>query len=113
LWEQSGHDGEKYRALMLQHGLLIPLKPGEKPDPLPCGWPARRVADGLLLKVSKRTLGLIIAYPDQRDGQIAFNALHDIAPDVAEKIRGTDADPFHDDERLDAFWTAVEAADRP
>lgn len=39
LWQAAGGDGERYRALMLEHGYLIPLKPGEKREPLPCGWP--------------------------------------------------------------------------
>lgn len=44
LWKQAGggtpeFSRERYRELMLEHGLLIPLKPGEKPEPLPCGWP--------------------------------------------------------------------------
>jgi hypothetical protein len=42
LWEQAGGDGDEYRRLMIEHGLLIPLKPGEKAEPLPCGWPRRR-----------------------------------------------------------------------
>ena len=36
-----------------------------------------------------------LVHPNQRYGQIAFNALEDIAPDVADEIRGTDAAPFY------------------
>lgn len=31
----------------------------------------------------------------QRPGQALFNALRELRPDIAESIRGTDADPFH------------------
>lgn len=57
LWIQAGggtaeFTPERYRELMIQHGLLVPLKPGEKAEPVPCGWPAGRTgnqdpADGL------------------------------------------------------------------
>jgi hypothetical protein len=30
-----------YRHLLRQHGHLVPVKPGEKPEPLPCAWPKR------------------------------------------------------------------------
>lgn len=47
LWLQAGGDTpqfsrERYQELMIEHGLLIPLQPGEKAEPLPCGWPHRR-----------------------------------------------------------------------
>lgn len=47
LWKQAGggtdrFDRDEYRRLMVEHGLLIPLAPGEKAEPLPCGWPHRR-----------------------------------------------------------------------
>lgn len=38
---------------------------------------------------------------DQRCGQIAFNLLSDVRPDLSEQIRGTDRDPFHSDEAVD------------
>jgi len=41
LWAQAGGDRARYRALMLEHGWLVPLKPDEKREPLPCGWPER------------------------------------------------------------------------
>lgn len=31
----------------------------------------------------------------ERPGQALFNALCEVRPDIAERIRGTDADPFH------------------
>lgn len=47
LWKQAGgqtdaFDKAKYRHLLIAHGLLVPLAPGEKAQPLPCGWLANR-----------------------------------------------------------------------
>jgi hypothetical protein len=53
LWRQTDGDRERYRELLIEHGHLIPLQPGEQPEPLPCGWPhrtdpqIRAVLDGL------------------------------------------------------------------
>ncbi len=44
LWVQSAGDRAEYRRLLREHGLLIPLKPGEAAESLPCGWPHRRKA---------------------------------------------------------------------
>ena len=46
-------------------------------------------------------------YPKQRQGQVAFNILADIRPDISTKIQGTERDPFYDDERLLAFYDFV------
>lgn len=46
--------------------------------------------------------------PDLRNGQRAFNVLHAMRPDLSEQIRATDLDPFHDDDRLEAFYAWVE-----
>ncbi len=44
-------------------------------------------------------------FGDWRAGQIAFNFVYLVAPDLADKIRANhDIDPFHKDENLDAFW---------
>jgi len=47
-----------------------------------------------------------------RYGQVLFNHLADVRPDLSEKIRGTDIDPFYlsspRDERFDAFATFIE-----
>lgn len=47
--------------------------------------------------------------PDWRRGQALFNALHDMYPSLAERIRGTAADPFNNDSRecVQAFAAAV------
>lgn len=47
------------------------------------------------------------AYPEQRKGQAFFNVLHHMYPEVANKLRGTDKDPFYRDELLDAAWEVV------
>lgn len=40
---------------------------------------------------------------DLRFGQAAFNVLYALDEDLANSIRGTDLDPFHDDEKLPEF----------
>ena len=49
-------------------------------------------------------------HPSQRYGQILFNALEDIAPDVADAIRATDDDPFYtaSDSTIVRFFNKVE-----
>lgn len=51
LWRQSINEcdtreaqRERYRELMIEHGHLIPRKPGDPPHALPCGWPGDRNA---------------------------------------------------------------------
>lgn len=44
---------------------------------------------------------------DQRIGQRAFNALYDSHPHIADKIRGSVCDPFHQDKRLSLFYIRV------
>lgn len=43
-----------------------------------------------------------------RHGQLAYNTLHDIKPELALAINGTEHDPFYMDERLDDFFVYVE-----
>ena len=45
--------------------------------------------------------------PDWRQGQTYFNALHRVRPDLAEKVRGSELDPFHSDDRIPGFLTFV------
>lgn len=40
---------------------------------------------------------------EQRPGQWAFNLLYKVRPDLAEEIRTSVLDPFHDDSRLPAL----------
>lgn len=51
--------------------------------------------------------GMQREYPDWRWGQSLFNALWVLYPDLAEQIRGTESDPFHSDDRVPAFTSAV------
>ena len=44
---------------------------------------------------------------DWRMGQWLFNELYTYRPDIADKIRGTAADPFHNDENIGPFWNTV------
>lgn len=51
---------------------------------------------------------------EQRVGQWYFNLLAEARPDLAERVRGTDLDPFHRDDRLPAFLRyAVRHWDEP
>lgn len=57
-------------------------------------------------------LGLRMAYymhQGHREGQAAFNALHDVRPDIAEQVRGSSNpnNPFYRDDRIQAFWLFV------
>lgn len=45
LWVQADGDRERYRELLLEHGLLIPREPGDDSPLLPCGWPNKPVGD--------------------------------------------------------------------
>lgn len=42
-----------------------------------------------------------------RIGQGAFNLLVRVRPDIAEMLRGSDFDPFHNDNRLPLFYDFV------
>jgi hypothetical protein len=61
------------------------------------------------LAVQEQASELQREHPDWRRGQALFNALHGIDPVLADRIRGTAADPFHSDsrERVQAFAEAV------
>jgi hypothetical protein len=39
-------------------------------------------------------------FPEWRTGQTFFNVLYTKYPDIANEIRGTQYDPFHNDERV-------------
>lgn len=49
--------------------------------------------------------------PRIRLGQSLFNATHELRPDLANKVRGSDLDPFYNDGRAGAFlaWLAKKA----
>jgi hypothetical protein len=56
-----------------------------------------------------------MAHHEWRFGQAAFNVLHDIRPDLSERIRTTPTDPFYRNERLPAFykWVREHWTDKP
>jgi hypothetical protein len=43
----------------------------------------------------------------ERTGQAVFEFVRALRPDVADEVRGTDADPSEDDERLPMFFERV------
>lgn len=43
-----------------------------------------------------------------RAGQHAYNCLRSVRPDIANAIVNTDADPFYNNDNLDAFWKKVQ-----
>lgn len=45
--------------------------------------------------------------PTWRKGQTWFNSLSVLYPSVAESIRGTENDPFYNDEKIDAFFKEI------
>ena len=45
-------------------------------------------------------------YPQQRAGQFAFNLMHEVRPEQANKHTGTNLDPFHNDEMMHDFIKA-------
>lgn len=42
-----------------------------------------------------------LAHPEWRWGQVHFNVLQEIDPDLAEEVRGGELDPYHRDDRAD------------
>ena len=46
-------------------------------------------------------------FPEWRAGQTAFNVLRRVKPDLAERVRGTDFDPFYRDKVLHDFYKFV------
>jgi hypothetical protein len=46
-------------------------------------------------------------YPNLRFGQTLYNVLHDIRPELAESIIGTENDPFYTDSQISGFISVV------
>lgn len=63
--------------------------------------------DNWTIKLQHRITELWVVNPDWRYGQALFNGLQDLYPQRANEIRGTDADPFHENNRTRAFWEAL------
>lgn len=43
-----------------------------------------------------------------RYGQIVFNVVYDVFPDLTNRLRGTDIDCFHNDKTVDSFLNAID-----
>jgi hypothetical protein len=48
-----------------------------------------------------------LKYPKYRIGQTMFNVLHDIMPELAESISGTENDPFYDNKLIGNFFSTI------
>lgn len=46
-------------------------------------------------------------YAQQRRGQLLFNIVHDIHPEIANKYRGTIIDPFHNNANIPKFLEQI------
>lgn len=60
LWRQAGggtahYDSAEYRRLLIERGLVNALKPGEKAEPLPCGWPTGTITRDQLAAMNPAT----------------------------------------------------------
>mgnify|MGYP000932282889 FL=1 len=42
-----------------------------------------------------------------RQGQLYFNALYDVDPELANEVRGTTIDPFYRDDKIESFMIAI------
>lgn len=58
--------------------------------------------------VSKVAMAMAAAPRGMRVGQVAFNVVHTLYPDLADEFRNTDIDPFYNDEKTQAFLKACE-----
>ena len=47
------------------------------------------------------------AYPMWRRGQTLFNAVNSLYPEIADRLRGTDIDPFHRNDRYGECWDYI------
>lgn len=60
-------------------------------------------------KILKNAIKFAISHKDHRVGQGLFNALNEINPELAKKIKnGHQVDPFHDDRNIKKFCSYVE-----
>ena len=49
-------------------------------------------------------------FDEWRKGQLAFNIISMVRPDIAKKLLNTVADPYYNDSNIPAFWAAVSQA---
>jgi hypothetical protein len=46
-------------------------------------------------------------HPSLRSGQCYYNVFHALFPEIADRIAGTDIDPFYDNARIEKFCALV------
>jgi len=64
--------------------------------------------DNLIVeKIHAAAFRLRREHPEYRRGQSYFNAAHDLYPDLASPLAGTDVDCYYIDANVDAFLRAV------
>ena len=56
----------------------------------------RKAFDATVVNFNKK-------YPKWRKGQTVFNVMMEIYPDKANSLRGSDIDPFYNDDNIDKF----------
>jgi len=59
-------------------------------------------------EIKKVRDGFLNAYPRWRKGQALFNAIYYVDPEIANKIRGSDIDPFHIDDNIEPCMKFLE-----
>lgn len=47
------------------------------------------------------------AHPEWRYGQLLFNVVHELRPDISERLRSTSVDPFYDSKLSESFLNEV------
>lgn len=61
----------------------------------------------------EKSVSALTDYPMMREGQIAWNELYDVRPDLCREIMGAKdtslIDPFSDNSRIPAFLSFVES----
>lgn len=55
----------------------------------------------------ERTVQIHLENPDQRFGQVLFNHLAVLRPDISEALRGSLIDPFHRDAVKQETWDFI------
>lgn len=65
----------------------------------------------LWVALQEQASELQLEHPSWRRGQALFNALHGVDPELANRIRMSEADPYFDDAKINAFSKAVMTGD--
>lgn len=58
-------------------------------------------------RIAARSSGYLKENPTLRPGQALFLALESLDSEIADMIRGTDADPFYNDKNIRKFWETI------